>query len=401
MLRFFLLLLLYVSLFGSEVERYRWINGETYLVFLEKNNLPTKELYYNLDIEDQRLTEELLAGVNYQVSKSAKGEIEQVLLPLNDELQIHIYKEDGRYKFEAIPIILTSQTETFSVVITSSPLYNILKETGSKKLAQIFMTSFKNSLNFKTGIKPGDTLVMIYDQKYRLGKPFSMPSLKAAMVELSGKKNYIYLNEDGKYYDEKASQIEEFLLGRPVSGARISSTFTKSRFHPILKKWKAHLGVDYAARPGTPVMAAGDGYVNYAANAGAYGNLIRITHADGFETRYAHLKSFKNGINKGRKVKKGELIAYVGNTGRSTGPHLHFELRKKGVALNPLSVVQVATLNLQGKEKAAFNRLSEQYNTSIQAHLNDKPEYQKPRKTRAKCYFYNEAPPAEEEPDEA
>ncbi|MGB3961668.1 MAG: M23 family peptidase, partial [Sulfurimonas sp.] len=78
MLRFFLLLLLYVSLFGSEVERYRWINGETYLVFLEKNNLPTKELYYNLDIEDQRLTEELLAGVNYQVSKSAKGEIEQV-----------------------------------------------------------------------------------------------------------------------------------------------------------------------------------------------------------------------------------------------------------------------------------------------------------------------------------
>jgi len=228
MLRFFLLILLYVSLFGSEVERYRWINGETYLVFLEKNKLPTKELYYNLDVEDQRLTEELLAGVNYQISKNAKGEIEQVLLPLNDELQIHIYKEDGSYKFEAIPIILINQTETFSVIMKQSPIADIVRETGSKKLAQIFMTSFKNSLNFKSGIKPGDTLVMIYEQKYRLGKPFSMPSLKAAMVELSGKKNYIYLNEDGKYYDEKASQIEEFLLGRPVSGARISSTYKKS-----------------------------------------------------------------------------------------------------------------------------------------------------------------------------
>ncbi|MBU1928110.1 peptidoglycan DD-metalloendopeptidase family protein [bacterium] len=402
MLRFLILFVLFwTSLFSSEIERYRWINGETYLVFLEKNNLPTKELYYNLDKDDQRLTEELLTGVNYQVSKNSKGQIEQMLLPLNDELQIHIYKHNDEYKFEAIPIITTTETETFSVVITSSPLYNILKETGSKKLAQIFASSFKNSLNFKTGIKPGDTLVMIYEQKYRLGKTFSMPSLKAAMVELSGKKHYIYLNDDEKYYDEKGTQAEEFLLGRPVSGARLSSTFTKRRFHPVLKKWKAHLGVDYAARPGTPVMAAGDGYINYAANAGSYGNLIRISHADGFETRYAHLKSFKSGVQKGRNVKKGQVIAYVGNTGRSTGPHLHFELRKKGVAINPLSVVQVATVNLSGKEKAAFDSLSKKYNDSIDAHLNNKPEYIKARKTRSKCYFFNEPELPETEETEA
>jgi murein DD-endopeptidase MepM/ murein hydrolase activator NlpD len=402
MLRFLILFVLFwTSLFSSEIERYRWINGETYLVFLEKNNLPTKELYYNLDTEDQRLTEELLSGVHYQVAKDSKGQIEQILLPLNDELQIHIYKQNNEYKFEAIPIITTTQTETFSVVITSSPLYNILKETGSKKLAQIFAASFKNSLNFKTGIKPGDTLVMIYEQKYRMGKVFSMPTLKAAMVELSGKKNYIYLNDDEKYYDEKGAQAEEFLLARPVSGARISSTFTKSRFHPVLKKWKAHLGVDYAARPGTPVMAAGDGYVNYAANAGSYGNLIRISHADGFETRYAHLKSFKSDIKKGRNVKKGQVIAYVGNTGRSTGPHLHFELRKKSVAINPLSVVQVATVSLSGKEKAAFEALKKKYNSSIESHLNNKPEYIKARKTRAKCYFFNEPEPQDPEETEA
>jgi murein DD-endopeptidase MepM/ murein hydrolase activator NlpD len=399
MLRFFILIiLLWSSLFSSEIERYRWINGETYLLFLEKNHLPAKELYYNLDKDDQRLTEELLSGIHYQIAKNSKGQIEQILLPLNDELQIHIYKQNDTYKFEAIPIITTTQTETFSVVITSSPLYNILKETGSKKLAQIFAASFQNSLNFKTGIKPGDTLVMIYEQKYRLGKPFSMPSLKAAMVELSGKKNYIYLNEDEKYYDEKGAQAEEFLLGRPVTGARISSVFTKSRFHPVLKKWKAHLGVDYAARPGTPVMSAGDGFINYAADAGSYGNLIRISHADGFETRYAHLKSFKNGIQKGRNVKKGQVIAYVGNTGRSTGPHLHFELRKKGVAVNPLNVVQVATVSLSGKEKSAFEALRKKYNDSIESHLNNKPEYIKPKITRPKCYFFNE--PELQDPEE-
>jgi len=388
MIRFFILFLLTTSLFSSVVDRYRWNSGETYLTFLEKEKLPLRALYYNLDKDDQRLTEEMRTGVHYQILRDNNGTIEQILLPLNDELQIHIYKQKNSYKFEAIPIISTTKTEAFSTTITSSPMYNILKETGSKKLAQIFVSSFKHSLNFKNDIRKGDKLVMIYDQKYRLGQPFSMPILKVAMIELNHKKHYIYLNDDGRYYDEKGHEVEGFLLARPVRGARISSYFSKRRWHPVLHKWKAHLGVDYAARRGTPVHAAGSGTIIWCARAGSYGNLIRIRHADGYETRYAHLKSFRRGIYRGKHVKKGQVIAYVGTTGRSTGPHLHFELRKRGRAINPLHVVQVTTKKLTGKQRKAFLRLKKNYDESVDLHLKNNTKFQKKASFENLCYIH-------------
>jgi len=266
-----------------------------------------------------------------------------------------------------------------------------MKETGSKKLAQIFVNSFKNSLNFKNDVRVGDTLVMIYDQKYRLGRPFSMPTLKVAMIELRGKKHYIYLNEDERYYDEKGHEVEGFLLARPVRGARLSSKFSKRRFHPVLKKWKAHLGIDYAARRGTPIVAAGSGRVIYAARAGSYGNLVKIRHDDGYETRYAHMKSFRQGIRKGKYVKKGQTIGYVGTTGRSTGPHLHFELRKRGRAINPLRVVQVTTKKLKGKERKAFFKLKNRYDDIINEHIENETRFIKLSNLERKNYFFNES----------
>ena len=196
LIRIFFFLLLITNLFSSEVERYRWLNGETFLVFLEKNSLPIRPLYYNLDKDDQRLTEEMRSGMHYQILRDANKSIEQVLLPLNDELQIHIYKEDASYKFEAIPIISTTKVEAFAAKVVSSPNYTIMKYTGSKKLAQIFTANFRNSLNFKNDIRAGDDLVMIYEQKYRLGEVFSMPILHVAMIEMRHKKHYIYLNDD-------------------------------------------------------------------------------------------------------------------------------------------------------------------------------------------------------------
>jgi len=389
MIRIFLILLLSLGAFASEVQRYRWENGVTYLVFLEQNKLPTKELYYNLDDDNQRLTEEMRAGVHYQILRDSNNTIEQVLLPLNDELQIHIFKNKDSYEFEAIPIISETKTEAFATSIVSSPNYTIMKETKSKKLAQIFTANFKNSLNFKNDIRAGDKLVMIYDQKYRLGKVFSMPILQAAMIEMRKKYHYIYLNDDERYYDEKGHEVEGFLLARPVRGARVSSYFTKRRFHPVLKRWKAHLGIDYAARRGTPIVAAGSGTVIYAAPLGSYGNLVKIRHADGYETRYAHMKSFRRGIHRGKRVKKGQTIGYVGSTGRSTGPHLHFELRKNGQAINPLRVVQVTTKKLKGKEYDAFLKLKKNYDESIGLHLENMTPYVRAAKFQNMCYINN------------
>lgn len=381
-----LFLLFFTSLFGATVQTYNWPNGETYLTFLEKHNLPTRPLFYNLDKDDQKQAEEILTGVHYHILEDEKnGNIEQVLIPLNDELQIHLYKSNG-YKFEIIPIISETKTEAFTLQIQNSPYYDIYKTTSSYKIAKIFISAFKKSLNFKTDIRKGDTLVMIYEQKYRLGQPFSMPKLKTAMIEMRKKKHFIYLNSDDRYYDEKGTQVEEFLLATPVIGARISSYFTKRRWHPILHKWKAHLGIDYAARRGTPIHAAASGVVISKRYSNSYGKITIIKHQDGYSTRYAHQKAFKRGLYVGKRVKRGQVIGYVGTTGRSTGPHLHFELRKNGRAINPLRVVQVATKKLRGKKRREFLKLKKEYDKEIFLQLEKQSKYKKCNKYDPLCY---------------
>ncbi|WP_455757467.1 peptidoglycan DD-metalloendopeptidase family protein [Sulfurimonas sp.] len=386
MIRFFILFLITTSLFSAKVENFRWQHGVTYSDYLSNNLLPRKYLLDNLDDDDRKAVEEIRAGVNCHLLRDDDGTIAQVLIPLNDELQIHIYKFKNSYRFEAIPIIYTTKTEAFTIKIKSNPSVDIKEATGSINLVSIFLTGYKTSLDF-TALQKGDNLVMIYEQKYRLGKPFSMPTLKASMIETNKKPHYIYLNKDDRYYDEKGTQIESFLLARPVKNARISSRFTKRRFHPVLKRWKAHLGMDYAARRGTPIVAAGSGRVSYAARLGSYGKLVKIQHKDGYETRYAHMKSFRRGIKRGKRVKKGQTIGYVGSTGRSTGPHLHFELRKNGRAINPQKRVQLTTKKLKNKEKKAFIKLSKNYNESIRLHLENETKFIKQMKIDNCCYF--------------
>ncbi|QFR49941.1 M23 family metallopeptidase [Sulfurimonas lithotrophica] len=392
MFRVFILFLLFItSLFGSRVDSFRWPDGISYLMFLEQHKLPVEELYYELDKDDQKLLEEVRAGTNCQNLVSQEGEVLQTLIPMNDELQIHLYKHKGKYHFEIIPIISETRREAFVLKITHSPYLDIIRETGSKKLAQIFVANYRYSLNFKRDLRKGDTLIMMYDQKYRLGNPFSMPILKAAMIEMRGKKHYIYHNsKDDRYYNKEGHEVEGFLLARPVKHARISSYFTKRRFHPILKKYRAHLGVDYAARRGTPIVAAGSGRVIFKGRTRGYGNLIKIRHSDGYVTLYAHLKSFRRGIKKGKYVKKGHTIGYVGSTGLSTGPHLHFGLYKHGRAINPLRVVQVTTKKLKGKAKKEFVELKNNYNKSIDIHLENFTNYIKEPKPDSVCYFYGE-----------
>jgi len=123
---------------------------------------------------------------------------------------------------------------------------------------------------------------------------------------------------------------------------------------------------------------------------GSYGNLVKIRHTDGYETRYAHLKAFRRGIRKGKRVKKGQVIGYVGTTGRSTGPHLHFELRKHGRAINPLSVVKITTKKLSGKSKKAFLKLQKKYDKKVQMQLDSNASYEKQPTMQNLCYLkYN------------
>ncbi len=363
--------LMTILLQASIIEQKRWPKGETLVGFLSKHHIPTK-LYYNLDREEKELAAEIRAGRKYILLTNTKGKIEHLLIPVSEELQIHIYKEGKGYKLRFDPIHYQKIQDAFSLSMKHSPYIDILRETGgNKKLANEFVLAFKKSVPFSRLIRKGDKLALIYTQKFRLGEPFGVPTIKAALVEARGRKYYVF-NYHDRYYDERGNELEHFFLKRPLRHIRITSGFTRRRWHPILHRYRAHLGVDFGARRGTPILAAGDGRVIFAGRKGGYGNVIILYHGQGYKTLYAHLSKIRRGIRVGRRIHQGQVIGYVGSTGLSTGPHLHFGLYKNGRAINPLRVVKIAKGSLSGKKLREFRRLVAKYKKELKA-LTHKP----------------------------
>lgn len=178
-----------------------------------------------------------------------------------------------------------------------------------------------------------------------------------ARVNLSGDQKALYRFESRRgtidYFDEKGRSAKRPLLRTPIDGARLSSRFGKRR-HPVLGYTKMHRGVDFAAATGTPIYAAGDGVISYRGRKGGYGKYIRIRHSGGYNTAYAHMSRYRKGLTLGSRVRQGQVIGYVGSTGRSTGPHLHYEILSRGRQVNPLTVKMPSGIKLGKKLLAKF-----------------------------------------------
>ncbi|WP_096027083.1 peptidoglycan DD-metalloendopeptidase family protein [Campylobacter lanienae] len=371
MKKFILSILAFMNLNAAttSVEELIWPQGDTFLTFLERHNIPLS-IYYNLSGEDKELASELSAGTKFQILRDVNDDISQILLPISNEIQIHIFKDmNNHYSMDFIPIVYEVEEMVLNIQIQDSPYKDIKNATNDEILANAFNKSFNGSVNFKT-LQKGDRLAIVYERKKRLGKYIGEPNIKVAMIETRGKPNYIYKFNDA-FYDPNGRELENFLLIKPVPNARVSSRFNPKRFHPVLKRYRAHLGVDYAAPRGTKIYAAGDGVVSFVGNKGGYGKTVTIQHSGGYMTLYAHVNGYANGIKKGKKVKKGQLIAYVGSTGLSTGPHLHLGLYKNGNAINPESVVKITKSELNKNQKIEFNKLKDILNNQIQASFKD------------------------------
>ncbi|MFY8141512.1 MAG: peptidoglycan DD-metalloendopeptidase family protein, partial [Caulobacter sp.] len=195
---------------------------------------------------------------------------------------------------------------------------------------------FSHKIDFSRDIKAGDPFCLVFDRKItESGRTVEASGLQYA--EIKGQRFYGFTNVQGKktFLDSVGKTVKSMLLRTPVDGARITSRFGVRR-HPILGYTKMHQGIDFGAGMGTPVLAAGDGVVVEARRWGGYGNWIRIRHADGWETGYAHLSRYAKGLKPGQRVSQGQVIGYVGSTGASTGPHLHYEIWRRGVRVNPI-----------------------------------------------------------------
>ena len=352
MTKIVVILSFFISLVSaSYVEELKWPKGETFLTFLDRNHLP-QSIYYTLDKEEQELAAEIVAGVKYYVLKSEDNQLEQVLIPIGEELQMHLKKKDDKFVMEITPIAAQIEKKTISLEIQNSPYVDILNATNHYGLANEFAQSFRGEVNLRN-LQKGDRVALVYQQKRRLGKPFGSIVIDVSMVESSKKRHYIYHYKEN-YYDPKGQELDSFLLSNPVNYTRVSSPFTQNRWHPILQKYRAHLGIDYAASVGTPVKAAGNGKVLFVGEKGGYGNTIEVNHDSSYKTLYGHLNGFAKGLRSGQGVKQGQVIGYVGNTGLSSGPHLHFGLYRNNVAINPATVVKIAKSALSGNELKAF-----------------------------------------------
>ena len=207
------------------------------------------------------------------------------------------------------------------------------------RVIQALIDLLETRVDFYRGVWAGDSFRVVYDRLADAdGETAQTGRVKA--FEFVNRGNAVrgaWSDSAGGYYDESGAAMRSAFLSAPLKYNRISSRFTNRRFHPVLKKWRAHRGVDYAAPTGTPVRSTAEGVVSFAGKKGGYGNLILVNHFKIYTTAYGHLHKFAKGIRKGRKVQQGQVIGYVGSTGLSTGPHLHYEFRVRGKHRDPLS----------------------------------------------------------------
>lgn len=237
---------------------------------------------------------------------------------------------------------ITTQVERFSGLVTSS-LWDSAERAGMdgaliNKIAAVFAWQ----VDFSRGVQPNDRWRIAVERLYADGKPYGWGEIIAAEYENTGvvvtAVRYVRDGVKGEYFQLDGNSLKRMFLKSPLTFGRITSRFNRTRFHPILKKTRPHLGVDYGAPRGTPVMAVGNGIVEYKGKRGASGNTVKVRHNSVYQTAYKHLHKYKAGLKTGAEVKMGDVIGYVGSTGLATGPHLHFEMYENGAYVDPLGI---------------------------------------------------------------
>ena len=268
----------------------------------------------------------------------------------------------GDFDAEKSVIPLTTRTMAIAGVIDGS-LYESAKAVGAPdEVIADLADAFSYDVDFQREIFGGDEFEAIFEVRFDdQGRMVGAGDILFARLNWRGRqreKGYYRFAASsdgarGDYYDATGTGAKRLLMKTPIDGARLSSGFG-SRRHPILGYRRAHKGVDFAAPRGTPIKAAGDGVIERANRYGSFGNYVRIRHTNGYKTAYAHLKGFARGMRAGKRVRQGDIIGYVGTTGRSTGPHLHYEVHLNGTAINPQKLKIATTKKLKGADLDRF-----------------------------------------------
>jgi murein DD-endopeptidase MepM/ murein hydrolase activator NlpD len=309
----------------------------------------------------------------YSLKKVHAG---QAFLRMDEDARTHVYYEvDAQRRLH----LFTSEGEGWQAELQQRAVHSRQVRTSGVVQDSLFAAAvqagiderttmnlidiFGWDVDFARDLRSGDTFSVLYEEYFDdQGRMRSSKILAAEFVnqgEVYRAVRYELANGNVEYFTPEGRSMRKTYLKSPVKFSRISSRFSRSRKHPVLGYNRAHRGVDYASASGTPIRAIGDGRVAYAGRKGGYGRFVEIRHTNSaHSTAYAHLRSYGRGIKRNKRVKQGQIIGYVGMTGVATGPHLHFEFRVRGRAVNPLAVKRSPARPVPKKESAQFRQVA-------------------------------------------
>lgn len=319
---------------------------------------PELPLHFQRDPAASRAARQLRPGQALRIQADDNGALHSITIPLAGEKRLSIARRDG---------LLVSQegsAETEAVIAYASGSIDVslfaatdkagLPESVAMQLAEIF----SGDIDFHRDLRQGDRFAVVFERRLIDGRPSGAGQVLAASFTNGGRQLTAvrYAGAEGRsgYYSPDGQSMKKAFLRSPLEFSRITSRFSGARRHPVLQLWRAHTGIDYGAPIGTPVRSTADGVVSFAGQRGGYGNLIVIRHRGDRSTAYGHLNGFAKGIRAGQSVQQGETIGYVGKTGLASGPHLHYEFRVAGRAVNPLTATVPQAPALDRAEKSLF-----------------------------------------------
>jgi murein DD-endopeptidase MepM/ murein hydrolase activator NlpD len=282
---------------------------------------------------------------------------------------LHVKTTDNGWQFNTVTRSFEVIERKVTGVIASSLFDSGLKAGLSGSLLHKLMSIFEWQIDFNTDIRSGDRFAIIYEEKFLEGKKIGTGPVLAATFILSGNPHHAIRHTDSagiaRYFSPDGISIEGKFLRSPVRNSRITSSYSLRRFHPILKTWRPHRGLDFLSRKGDSVLSTADGKVVFVGRKGDYGKTVILKHGGKYQTLYAHLSKYGKAVRKGRWVQQGQIIGYVGSTGLSTSPHLHYELWRNGKRTNPLKLKLPRAASVHQNEKTEFLRKASAFSAEL------------------------------------
>lgn len=307
----------------------------------------------------------LIVGNRFELEKLPDGTLKMFSYAVDLDKYVEVSLTNEGYKAEMKPFEYETRRDLIAGTIRSSLFQTLNEMNEGDELAVEMAEVFSYDIDFNTELQPGDHFKLAVEKQQRDGEFVKYGNILAAEFSNKGKiySAFRFSDSEGRseFYDAGGRALRRDLLKSPLKFSRVSSKFSRRRFHPVLGVFRPHLGVDYSAPTGTPVYAAGSGRVAVAGWKNGFGKFIQLQHGGEFSTMYGHLSRLAAGIRAGESVQQGQLIGYVGATGLATGPHLDYRITRKGVFINPLGVKFQPSVPLKPEYRLAFEAKKQEW----------------------------------------